>query len=531
MEKLISSLLYASNIFHIDENDLNLQLQSHTDYPSLKAVTDTLDYFGVDNIAANVPKDALQQMPNSFLALTNSGDEHAQNEMVLVSKKNGIIILENGYDKRKKVTESNFIDRWTGTIIGVEKEKDSQRHHFTKTISRGTIAALFILIATNALLIIAKTPMLWLGYSLTVQIGLIVSYLIVKESLGIKDQVSAKVCGAVSKRPDGCGAVINSNQGNFIKDFGLGDISISFFAFLFLTITFLGFNSSFLYVIAVTAIPVVLFSIYLQGAKLKQWCMLCLMISLVLLSQFVLLQTAFTSWDFSLHYIFSALLIGIVSFWGWYFTKQLWKDSIQLKVIKTEYYKFKRTKAFFLHSLQNNTFYDTSTLDPQTVISFGNPKAPIQIHAVTNPLCGFCKAPFEVYDKLLNTYPEDISLRLVFNVPFDSENKANQITSTFLELYQKDETAAFEALKAWFTDKNVEAWQAKYGVNPVLFTFSKKIIEAHKDWCLSSNIHHTPETIINGYSFPREEYKVDDLHFFIEDLKETQQLIQQELTT
>jgi len=55
--------------YRVNEKNLKLQLLSNPDYPSVKSITDSLDYFNIDNLAANVPKDALEQLPNFFLAI------------------------------------------------------------------------------------------------------------------------------------------------------------------------------------------------------------------------------------------------------------------------------------------------------------------------------------------------------------------------------------------------------------------------------------------------------------------------------
>jgi hypothetical protein len=105
MEHIILSLLTNNSYLDIDRELLNLQLLSHPEYPSLKSITDTLDYFEIENLAAAVPKDALSQMPKSFLALVSSerGDE-----VVLVEKKSNGIQTVNAAEEKEKNVGSNF---------------------------------------------------------------------------------------------------------------------------------------------------------------------------------------------------------------------------------------------------------------------------------------------------------------------------------------------------------------------------------------------------------------------------------------
>ena len=83
MDELVFRFLIQSHITSFTKEDIYLQLLSHTDYPSLKAITDTLDYSDIESLEANVPKDALPQLPKSFLALV---EKQGSTALVLVSQ-------------------------------------------------------------------------------------------------------------------------------------------------------------------------------------------------------------------------------------------------------------------------------------------------------------------------------------------------------------------------------------------------------------------------------------------------------------
>ncbi|MEL6811426.1 MAG: vitamin K epoxide reductase family protein, partial [Bacteroidota bacterium] len=326
MEKLITELLYSSNIFSIEENDFNLQLLSHSEYPSLKAVTDTLDYFGVENIAANVPKDALRQLPDYFLAIVDTGPHQ---ELALVRKKKEKILLNTQAGKKKKYSAQDFKSKWNGTIIAIEKETEKEKP-LKRMVNMKLIATLVIIAMSLTVLIISNTTIPLLFHFALSLIGTGVSYSVLKEDLGVKDEVTAKVCGVISKKTDGCSAVIQSRAGKLPFGIGLGDISMVFFVSMICLTFFTGFHNSLLYAISILSIPFILFSYYVQAITLKQWCLLCLIISAVLISQFVVLQIAFTGWDFSLPYILKAFALFSSTAVIWSFIKKLWADSLEL---------------------------------------------------------------------------------------------------------------------------------------------------------------------------------------------------------
>ena len=139
--------------------------------------------------------------------------------------------------------------------------------------------------------------------------------------------------------------------------------------------------------------------------------------------------------------------------------------------------------------------------------------------AITNPLCGYCSKPFETYAKLLEQYPEDIHFSVVFNVPSGVTNKATQLTLQIIALYQQNKTLAWEALLAWFKEKDVESWTLKYAQKQeITATSILEIVTNHKGWCVQNDLYYTPETIINNQLFPKDPYQINDVLFFIDDL-------------
>jgi len=68
MQTLISQYLsqnkYESSYF----NEFKENYLSHPDYPSLYAVTDSLELMGIESITATIPKEQLQNLPDVFMA-------------------------------------------------------------------------------------------------------------------------------------------------------------------------------------------------------------------------------------------------------------------------------------------------------------------------------------------------------------------------------------------------------------------------------------------------------------------------------
>ena len=69
----------------------------------------------------------------------------------------------------------------------------------------------------------------------------------------------------------------------------------------------------------------------------------------------------------------------------------------------------------------------------------------------------------------------------------------------------------------------LEKWVSKWN-KTTNFNLYSKTLQTEKEWCTNNSINFTPEILINGKSFPKE-YKREDLLFFVEDLEESNILV------
>lgn len=230
MVAILEKYLHKNNYFRLTKADVKLQLISHPDYPSLKSITDTLDYFGIDNIAVNVPIESLGELPNSFLALLSHQEN---NSNTLVTKRRGKIVLQFEDGHLKTVSEEKFKEIWTGNIIAVEGAAEKRNVSIESS-------SVFIFLAVFGFLFLQivsfNIPSFLL--SLLSLAGLYLGYLIVSEEMGIHNKTVARVCRAVSKSSS-CSEVIQAADS---KLFGiaLSDLCVVFFAAYLLTTSLLG---------------------------------------------------------------------------------------------------------------------------------------------------------------------------------------------------------------------------------------------------------------------------------------------------
>lgn len=520
MDELVFRFLTVSQITSFSKEDIYLQLLSHADFPSIKAITDTLDYFEIENIAANVPKDALSQLPKLFLALV---EKEGSTELVLVKQLQKGVRVRTIQNKKQQFSSQEFSSQWTGTIIAIEQESKKIVSIF-KLPNFTTIALIGILLLATITALLFTPSIRHTVYVLLTVIGVFISYLISKENIGVKDAITSKVCNALSSKINSCTTVITSKEGRINKQFDLGDASLVYFTSLFFTIIFLGVHTSVLLAIAIGSLPIVGYSIYLQKIRLKQWCGLCLLTSVVLISQFGTLLEMFSGWDFSLSYTLKALFLSMTLAFLWGYIKPVLVKNQELRTLKKDYFSFKRNEAFFTTALQEGAIANMKILPKEAQLYFGNREAPIQITAYSNPLCGYCVAAFELYDRLVTQFPKDVGIQLVFNTPNDIENPSTQIAKQILGIYHKKPEKAFKALKDWFADRDVQRWQDTYGYGNSMLLMDDRILEMHRDLATQNNIQYTPETLIENQKFPKKYYEYEDLLLFVEAIKEPSNL-------
>ena len=205
-------------------------------------------------------------------------------------------------------------------------------------------------------------------------------------------------------------------------------------------------------------------------------------------------------------------------FGGWINVKPLIKSHLQLALAQQDFLKFKRNNKVF-DSLLRQKEVEMGSEVKENLISFGSDYSSTTITFITNPFCGYCIESYKVYKSLLKSHGKAIKLNMLFNVSTsDKENKAYQIGIKLIELYHAGKRdLAFQALDDWFTSRDVDQWQKRYGTTNNDIEKYDDILQAQKNWCTSNKISYTPAIIIDRYLYP-SEYKMADLSVLIDQL-------------
>jgi uncharacterized membrane protein len=487
---------------------------SHPNYPSVFAITDSLDALSIENVALKVPKEQFNDLPESFLAMY-------ERNIVLVAKTSESITIETEASKQKKLTFNEFLTGWNEVIIAVEpnvnpilkKEKTTKKWllYALPFIALIVISATFNAYNLNSIILL-----------ITSIIGLILSIFIVQEKLGIKNEIASKFCNI---NPNvSCDSVLQSKKSEINEWVGFSDLPLLFFSISIVSILIQPeFSTRIVGLISLIALPIIVYSIWLQKFELKKWCILCLAVSLVIILQNIMFGIeTFSLFNFRITYFYAFIFTTILLSSIWFTIKPIIKNKIKFEKQANELMRFKRNFNFFQFLSKNINEYDD--FEKLEGITFGNKYATTQITLILSPTCGHCHTAFQDAYELFQNYSEKIFLNILFNInPNNQDNSYKTVAENLLALNEQDSKKAKEALIDWHINLlDLENWSRKWTVESPHLLVNRQLQNQYY-WCLKNEFNYTPVKIINGNLFP-DEYEINELKYFITNFSEEAEL-------
>ncbi len=490
---------------------------SHPNFPSLFAITDSLNALSIENIALKVPKEQFQDLPDNFLAIY-------KNDIVLVNKTTSSITVQSEELKSKKLSFTEFLADWNEVIIAIEpniiptlkKEKSNKKWLVTILAFTGIVglSAAFNTFSLNSILLLTTST-----------IGLLLSVFIVQEKFGVKNEIASKFC---SINPNtSCNSVIKSKKSEINKWIDFSDLTLLFFGISTLSIlTQPEFSIKIVGLLSLVAIPAIIYSVWLQKFEIKKWCVLCLAVSFVIILQSVFFTLGNTTWfSFTLtdfySFVFAAILLSTI----WFLVKPILGNKIKFEKEANELMRFKRN--FNLFQFLSNNIEEYDDFEKLNGITFGSSEAATQITLILSPSCGHCHTAFEEAYELYQNYSEKTHLNILFNInPSNEANMYRVVVENLLALKEQDPQKAKEALVDWHINRlNLDNWKRKWSVESPHLLINKELQNQYY-WCLKNEFNYTPVKIINGNLFP-DGYEIKELKYFLNNFSEEMELLNQ----
>lgn len=545
MQPLFSNLLEPRNnvsetafllirLFNIkiSRSSLKQEIEEHPDYPSLLSISDTLQFYGIENITAAFDHDRLTHIPTPFITQVKNKKNGTQ-LFTVVKEASDETVTYFDADKQawRNVTTTQFLASYSGIALMADlnamvEEKDyhqkiraERNNRFITYIAASLLPFIVLTAGIFSSMQAGKVSLLPFIFCLLTLSGGLFSILLVWYEIDQHNPALQKVC-SFSKKAS-CGAVLKSN-GAQVAGISWSIIGFAYFAGSLIALLSTGMHYppmlGALSWISIATVPYIGYSLYYQWQIVKRWCMLCLSVQAVLALQFLVAVTAGWYNHLSIPDINTTLLMQI----SIAFSIPVLLSVSMLPLIrkakdsqnnKAALQRLKRHPAVFESLLQRQKKIVRST--ENLGITIGNPNPKYKIIKVCNLYCRPCAMAHPVIEELLEKNP-DIQLQIIFTATNREGNIATAPAKHLLAISEKkNEVNIRQALNDWYLPgkKDYKVFAEKYPMNGELQKQAEKI-NGMSHWCQEMEIDSTPCFFINGYQLP-STYDITDLKYFL----------------
>lgn len=495
------------NYLKLDKQEFIFQFNSHPNYPSALAFSDTLNFLGVKNDAYQLDKEYWDELPEEFIAIVD-------NAFSLVKKSGSSYSVYS--EKAKTLDKEELYKNSTDFVLLFEKtEQAENKMAFNfKPILYGIFGVILIYSFLYQSLFEAVFNLLSLA-------GVYISLEIFNQKFGNTSTVIGSICGAApaTQTANSCDRIIKQDKTS-ILGLKFSDFSLIYFTGLAILGLFLPATAYIVKGFTFVSILAIGYSLYIQAFVEKTFCRVCLLIISILVGQLVLSAFFFQNLSFGIGALLLTVILWAIIFSAVIYFNTLLEQKEELQKSNAKNLRFKRNYELFKSQLLERDkieFQDTETF------SVGKKDTRIRISIISNPYCGFCKDGHKLAESLLKKYPEDVSLQMRFNyTPERSNEKYNTLISDLTYIYNnKPETEFLHAVEEWFETRDENKINTLSGGVPTsenLTPLTQMTVENS-----NAGLNFTPILVINGYQFP-EKYDREDIAFFIDELIEDEEI-------
>ncbi|WP_336688234.1 vitamin K epoxide reductase family protein [Chryseobacterium bernardetii] len=495
------------NYLKLDKQEFIFQFNSHPNYPSALAFSDTLNFLGVKNDAYQLDKEYWDELPEEFIAIVD-------NAFSLVKKSGSHYAVYS--EKAKTLDREELYKNSTDFVLLFEKTENVENK--TAFNFKPVLYAIFAVILIYSF--IYQEPLEAI-FNLLSLAGVYISLELFNQKFGNTSTVIGSICGAspATQTANSCDRIIKQDKTS-ILGLKFSDFSLIYFTGLAVLGLFLPATAYIVKGFTFVSILAIGYSLYIQAFVEKTFCRVCLLIISILVGQLVISTIFFQNLTFGV----GALLLMII-LWALIFSAVMYFNTLlgqkeELQKSNAKNLRFKRNYELFKSQLLEKDkieFQDTETF------SVGKKDARLRISIISNPYCGFCKDGHKLAESLLKKYPDDISLQMRFNyTPERSNEKYNTLISDLTYIYNnKPEKEFLHAVEEWFETRDENKINILSGGVPTsenLNPLTQMTVENN-----NAGLNFTPILVINGYQFP-EKYDREDIVFFIDELIEDEEI-------
>jgi len=485
----------------LDKQEFLFQFNSHPNYPSALAFSDTLNFMGVKNDAYELEKQYWDELPEEFIAIVDQSFS-----LVKKSGSNYSIYSE----KTKTINKAELHKNSTDFVLLFEKTENAENKS-VKNIK----PLLYTALALIALFTILTQIWYQSIFNILSLAGVYISLEIFNQKFGNTSTVIGSICGDTggNQAVNSCNKIITQDKTS-ILGLKFSDFSLIYFIGIAILGLFFPSTSSIIKGLSFVSVLAIVYSLYIQGLVEKAFCRVCLLIISILVAQLLISGLFFSNVLIEIQTILLSVVLWIAVFTAVLYLNNTLEEKEKLQKSNAKNLRFKRNYDLFKSQLLENEkieFQDNKTF------MVGNPEAKLEISLISNPYCGFCKDAHKILEDILRKYPNEVVAQLRFNYfPERSQEKYTGLISDFTYIYNHQSPKKFlETVEEWFENKNEEKIHTLSGRGDLEQNL-QPLIEMSKDNS-NNQLNFTPIFIINGHQFP-DKYDRDDIWFFIDEL-------------
>lgn len=501
----------------IDKTEFEFQIQSHPNYPSLLAISDTFSFLNIDNLCAKIDYSQIRHLPNRFVVLLKSESDEFQFHLVERENEN-YFLFEN--KKKVLISEEQLKKKWEQIVLLLEENSFLDNIKEKKNSYNGILIIITLLLFCG-LLYYSSVNFQTSLFFIFPFCGILFSFASLKDLFGVKSKLASDFC-AISISAS-CDSVVNSNKWKIFEILNFSDLSIVFFTsqLIGLFLAILNHDSiDFFFmqkILLLLSLPLVMISLYYQKFVEKKWCPICLAIISIIISEliFIFFVNSFV-FNFSLYTLLLFLFLFVLILLLW---KRLKRSLIKQKQLKESLFKSIRFERNY-ENFRNNLLARPQVILPKTPLILGNVESKRVITLISNPFCGHCKKAHEIIESILEKHSEDLQVQIILktNITLDIDEDSKKLFRGLMEVYEREGVMVFKkALKYWFDKKDTKEWFELFQEGTKL-DFDDILTDQY-NWCVENDYNFTPAIFINGYEYPKT-YDRELLAFFVNDIVE-----------
>jgi len=483
-------------------------IREQPDSKSLVGVMEILTKYRINSLPLKISSMDLKNLTPPFVTQL-IGDE----EVVCVTfVKDTDIVFVNKRGKEIKQSLSNFLKKWCGVVLLIEKQEFSQEreHDHTKyqqyidSLRVPTVITLSLLIITyffvNNIGVFDVSEYALIGLFLLLLTGCMLSLSLITYSIEGDNSIVDKLCNIGSGSD--CNRVLHSKGSKFLGIITWGEISFVFFSGYLLNIAFLPNALSLMFLFSITSLPYTVWSVFYQSRVAKSFCFLCILILIILWSAFFIHVFSNTPLQPpNLNTVLSSVSCFVFPSVVLYLFMPFVVESREVIPLKHTLHNLLTNRSIFDATLKTQPKFNIDNSLKQ--IAFGNLESPTTLTIITNPFCEPCARLHSELEGILSMYEDNICLRIIYAAD-TKNNEKNKIIKHLIAVYLQYDISEVKKIYAhWFSigkedpELFVKLFPVNIEDNEVL-----KLFNQHLKWCKNAEIAFTPILIMNNYKVP-----------------------------